>query len=355
MENLNLRTLPEQVAAYLREQLLRGAWRDEMPGAPTLAIELGVDHRIIIAAFCLLEKEGLLAPQGAGRRRKVVLPDDYTPPALRVQILRYEDSDLQQFWVVDLLHRLHEMGHIASLGSKTLQEMGMDVARASRFVEKSNADAWVVFAGSREILEWFAEQSKPTIALAGRRRGIPIAAIGPDKAPAQREVVRRLVGLGHRRIAMLVREERRKPSPGYFERAFLQELGSQGIRTGPYNLPDWKDNTQDFHRCLDSLFQHTPPSALLIDEMPLFIAAQLHLAQLGILAPRDVSLICLDPHPAFAWCQPSVAHIYWDIRPVVRRITRWADNVARGQDDRRQSSTKAEFVEGDTIGPAMGC
>ena len=354
MADLKLLSPPEQVAAYLREELLRGSWRGEMPGAPTLAAELEVNHRMIIAAFGLLEQEGLLAPQGTGRRRRIVLPDDYSPPALRVQILLYEPSSRRLFYVVDLLHRLMEMGHVAGLATKTQQELGMDPTRIIRFVEKTEADAWVVFAGSRQVLEWFAEQPKPAFAFAGRRRGIPIAGIGPDKVPAQRIAVQRLVALGHRRIAMLVREERRKPSPGFLERTFIEELESLGIRTGPYNLPDWKDSMHDFHRCLDSLFQHTPPTALLIDGMPLFIAAQQHLAQLGILAPRDVSLIGLDPDPAFDWCQPSVAHIHWDSSQFFRRITRWANNVARGKDDRRQSFTKAEFVEGGTIGPAPG-
>lgn len=352
MANLKLLTPPEQVAAYLRAELLRGSWRGEMPGAPTLAAGLEVDHRMIIAAYGLLEQEGLLAPQGAGRRRKIVLPDNYSPPALRVQILLYEPSGRRIFYVVDLLHRLMEMGHVAGLATKTLQELGMDLPRVARFVEKTEADAWVVFAGSRQVLEWMAKQPKPAFAIAGRRRGIPIAGIGPEKMPAQRVAVRRLVELGHRRIAMLVREERRKPSPGFLERAFIEELESQGIQTGPYNLPDWNDNMHDFHRCLDSLFRHTPPTALLIDEMALFIATQQHLGQLGILSPRDVSLVCMDPDPAFDWCQPSVAHIHWDSGPLVRRITRWADNVARGKDDRRQSFTKAEFIEGGTIGPA---
>lgn len=351
MENLELLTPPEQLAAYLREQLLRGTWRGEMPGTPSLATELGVDHRMIIAAFGLLENEGLLASQGSGRRRKIVLPENYSPPAMRVQILPYEESDWQQFYLIDLLHRLLEMGHVAGFAAKTLRELGMDVTRVSRFVEKTEADAWIVLSGSREVLEWFAGQPTPAFAFAGRRRGIPIASIGPDKGPAQREAVRRLVALGHRRIVMMVKEERRRPIPGFFERAFLEELESQGIQTGPYNLPDWKHNVNDFHRCLDSLFRHTPPTAIFIDEMPMFIAAQQHLAQLGILAPRDVSLICHDPNPAFAWCRPSVAHIHWDTSPIVRRIANWADQVARGEDDRRQSFTKAEFVEGGTIGP----
>jgi hypothetical protein len=354
MHNLELLTFPEQLAAYLRIQLLRGTWRREMPGAPSLAVELGVDHRMVIAAFGLLEKEGLLVTQGTGRRRRIVLPESHSPPALRLQILLYEESAGQEFYVVDLLHRLLEMGHVASLATKTLKELGMDVTRVSRFVERTEADAWIIFSGSRDILEWFAVQQKPAFALAGRRRGIPIAAIGPDKCPAIRHAARRLIALGHRRIAMLVREERRKPGPGFSERAFLAELESHGIQTGPYNLPDWNDDMLDFHRCLDSLFRHTPPTALLIDESALFLAAQLHLAQLGVLAPRDVSLVCFDPHPAFAWCQPSVAHIQWDSRPLVRRIARWADNVARGKDDRRQSLTQSEFIEGGTIGPVFG-
>lgn len=352
MNHLGILTPPEQLAAHLRREILRGIWCGEMPGAPSLAVELGVDHRMVISAFGLLEKEGLLESQGAGRRRRVVLSENLSPPALRVQILPYEESDRQQFYIVELLHRLLEVGHVAGFAPKTLKELGMDVTRVGRFVEKAEADAWVVVSGSREILKWFAQQPKPTFALAGRRRGIPIAGTGPDKAPAQREAVRRLVSLGHRRFAMLVKEERRKPSPGFVERAFLEELESQGIQTGPFNLPDWKDDVIDFHRCLDSLLRHTPPTAMFIDEMSLFIAAKHHLARLGILAPRDVSLVCLDPDPAFTWCQPSVAHIHWDSRPLVRRVASWADNVARGKEDRRQSFTTAEFVEGGTIGPA---
>ena len=37
---------------------------------------------------------------------------------------------------------------------------------------------------------------------------------------------------------------------------------------------------------------------------------------------------------------------------MVRRIVRWSNNVARGKNDRRQSFTKAELVEGGTVGKA---
>jgi hypothetical protein len=83
-------------------------------------------------------------------------------------------------------------------------------------------------------------------------------------------------------------------------------------------------------------------------------AAQQHLAQRGVLVPQHVSLVCTAPDPTFAWCQPTIAHIRYDLRPVLRRVVRWADTVARGQDDRRQSLTKAVFVDGGTVGPAKG-
>ena len=105
---------------------------------------------------------------------------------------------------------------------------------------------------------------------------------------------------------------------------------------------------------LDNLYRVTPPSALILDEAFLFIAAHQHLAHRGILAPQHVSLVCTSPDPTFAWCQPTIAHIRYDIRPALRRVVRWADNLARGKEDRRQSSTKAEFVDGGTVGPVRG-
>jgi DNA-binding LacI/PurR family transcriptional regulator len=341
-----------QIAGHLREELAKGRWMGTMPGQFRLADELGAPRNAVEAALRQLVREGILSDRGSGRPRGIAISKELVNPSIRVKILAYEQGDRQQHFLVDVLHRLTRMGYTASFASKNMRDLGMDTKRIIRHVREEEADAWMIMAGSREILEWFAEQPTPALAIAGRRRGIRIAGIGPDKIPACAMAIRRLISLGHRRIAMIVREERRKPALGFAEQAFLNELNAHGISTGPYNLPDWKDNSHDFHRCLDSLFRHTAPTALLIDEMPLFFAAQQHLAQRGILAPQDVSLICLDPHPAFAWSQPTVSHIHWDIAPISRRMLHWAGNVSQGKDDRSQSLTKAVFMEGGTMGPA---
>ena len=181
---------------------------------------------------------------------------------------------------------------------------------------------------------------------------MPIAGAGPDKLPALAAAMRHLIGLGHRRIVLLTRRERRVPNPGPSERAFLDALTAHGIPAGDFNLPDWEETREGFQELLGSLFRVTPPTALIIQEAPFFVATLQFLGARGIRVPEEVSLVCTDPDPAFAWCTPPIAQIRWDTRLAVRRIVRWAANVSRGRRDVQQTSGAAEFVEGGTTGPA---
>jgi DNA-binding LacI/PurR family transcriptional regulator len=125
----------------------------------------------------------------------------------------------------------------------------------------------------------------------------------------------------------------------------------KGITVGSYNLPDWEDSPEGFSRCLTALFQHTPPTALIIGTIELFAATQQFLLQKGIRVPQDVSIVCSDPHPTFAWCK-TVSHISYDSRIWVRNTIRWVNKLARGENDRRQVISKSKFIEGGTVGPA---
>jgi DNA-binding LacI/PurR family transcriptional regulator len=197
-----------------------------------------------------------------------------------------------------------------------------------------------------------AVRGVPAFAMFGQRSGLEIAGAGPDKLPALQTAVRRLLELGHRKISLLVRKELREPEPGPFAKTFLAVLENHGITINPaYNLPEWEESGDGMRRCLDKLFRHTPPSALILDEVILFHTAQAYLARKGIHAPEQVSLVCADPNPTFDWAEPTVAHIRWEPRDVAKRVVRWVDRIARGMEDMRQTLTKARFIEGGTIGP----
>ncbi len=346
-------SLAEQVTEALKEGMLSGRWRETLPGRNRLAAELGVSHKTMETVMRRLAEEGWLASQGSGRRRRIVLPKgEFIRRELRVRILPYDRDSRLLPYSLELLDQLRLAGYAADYAIKTQAELGMNAGRLARFVTKTPADAWIVIGGSREVLEWFSRQNIPVLALFGRFTELPIAASSPRMAPAVVAAVRRLVEIGHRRIVMISREERRKPYPALVEQVFLDELEKQGIQTGHYNLPDWKDSSAGLRDCLDRLFLHTPPTAMILGEERLFAAAQLHLARSGIHSPGQVSLISGSSDPCLAWCEPAVSHFRWDSRPVIKRILQWAKNVARGKEDKRQALFEGEFVEGGTIGPA---
>jgi DNA-binding LacI/PurR family transcriptional regulator/DNA-binding transcriptional regulator YhcF (GntR family) len=343
----------EQLAGHLREEIVRGEFGGELPGVGSLAAELGCSPRTVLDALSQLESEGFLRKQGAGRRSRVTLPKGYAGPDLKVAILLYKKDTLTDTTVTELLGRLLAAGHRAFFTSKSLHDLRMDPERVGRFVKNVEADAWIIISGSRTILSWFSEQNIPAFALFGVRAGLPIAGIGPDLVTTDRAVVRRLVELGHRRIVSLSNLARADQSPTRVEQAFLDELTLHGLPASPsYNLPKWKSGAAGFHRCLDSLFATTPPTALVAEVSHYFIAAHQYCLERGRRVPQDVSLVCREPIPDREICLPETSHVYWDYRKLLNRIVRWADKVEQGKDDRRQTHIKAEFIEGGTIGPA---
>lgn len=347
-----VRSPSEQVAAHLREEIVSGRWKSLFPGTPAIAAELGVDRKTVTAAIRQLEQAGILKSQGAGRPRLVSMETATTPSRLNIRYLLHENDDRQRAHVMDLIPRVQELGHHIEIERKTLTSMGMDLRRIRSHVAQYPADVWILLSATREVLEWFAKQDTPAFAIFGRRRSVPIASVGPDKVAALHASVSRLVELGHRRIVLMAREERRHPYPGHVEAKFLEALEHHGITPGAFHLPEWKDDPGSFHKCLESLFEHTPPTALIFDEAQFYVAGLQHLAQMKLSPPGDVSLVSCDNHAIFDWCRPSVSHIQWGGDPIVDRVILWLRQIAKGINQRKAWFTPAEFIEGGSIGPA---
>ncbi len=344
-------SITEQVVRHLEEQVMSGRWEAMMPGRDRLVADLGVSGKTVELALQRLEALGLIASAGAGRRRRILPRPDAVRRQLRVAILPYESEDRGLSYLVDLQRRIAKAGHEVEFAHGTVLGLGNSLQRTAALVKEHRAGAWVLMGASLEVLEWFEAQKIPAFALFGRRRRVNLAGGGPDKTRAIREVVDRLWSMGHRRMAMICREERRKPFPGATEQAFLDGLAAHGITPGSYHLPDWEATPEGFRQCLDSLFLLTPPTALILDEAYQYLVAWQYLAGKGIHAPEHISLVCRDPIPWSEWYWPAVSHIHWDPEPIVRGIVRWVENLAAGRENRRQVEVKAVFVEGGTVGP----
>lgn len=346
----------EQLVAHLKEELRRGRWRKTMPGQARLVAELGVGTETVRNALVQLENEGLLIPQGVGRRRQIAESKSATTPGLRVHLLPYDRNNAIAPYVLDFVRLVEEAGHEVEIQEKTLQDLRMDPRKVKKFVESNPADAWVAAGAQSDVLEWFASQPTPAFALFGRIGGTGIASVNVRPFKVIGRFLDRLVDHGHRRIVWIVRRDRREPEPAALEQFYLDHLSSRGISTSRnYNLPEWTETPAGLEACLDRLFQVTPPTAVIATEPHLFLAVQHSLTRRGFQVPRDLSMLCMDTFeddPSFDWITPKVSHYRWRWRPVSRRLMGWLENVARGKTDRRQTRLEAEYVEGETIGPA---
>lgn len=237
-------------------------------------------------------------------------------------------------------------------GPRSQVELKHHVQNIAHYILNTSADAWIVVAGSRPLLKWFATQPVPCMALYGRTENLLIARTGPDKVPAYKTITQQLIALGHRRIVLIALRSRRQPTPGTVEQAFLDELAANQIATGDYNLPDWQETPEGFSTLLENLFSHTPPTALIVDEIFRIITTMQFLARHRIRVPEQVSLVSTEYNNSLKWCHPVIAHLRWSNTPIVRRIVRWVNAVRRGCADHKTINYPVEFIPGGTIGPA---
>ena len=353
MKDFQPQSVAEQVAEHLRNELKRGSFSEAFPSVYNLASDLGVNHKTVKAAIKVLECEGLLINQGRGCARKVVESAIEPLEAMRVGVFYYDSHTASQSYALDLKQALVEKGYVPVIVPKTLQDdFKMNCKRIAKFAQTFNVDAWIVYAGSSEVLEWFATSGVPSFAIYGRLNAVDIAGVAVRKSEVTSEVLKRLVSYGHKRIVKIVRAERRKPNYGLPERLFLEELESHGISTSSYNIPDWEESPGGLDELLSNLFRVTPPTALIIGDAVLFHSVQNHLSRRGINAPEDISFFCNDYDECFDWVTPTITHLKWDYRPTIRRAVQWLKNISERQEDTNVSYYNAKLIEGETIGHA---
>lgn len=356
MKSVQVLTITEQTAAHLRRGLSEGRWSGKLPGVVRLAADCKVSTGVVRKALRLLEDEGLLSGRGLGRSRSIAADAVKTRSRpLRVAILRHdarmEDNPQTSMVLADISHSLEEAGHDAVYFRKSQVGLKHRLSHLTRLMEETPADAWVVEAGSRPLLEWCSKQTTPCLALYGRADGLPITYYGPEAGQSCGEATRHLIALGHRRIVLIISEARRKPTPGITATSFLREMDSHGVVTGDYHLPDWQETPEGLYQLLEKLFGTTPPTALIVDEVTHFFAAMAYCVRRGIRVPEQVSLISLDSAILMGWCHPAIAQIRWDHASIVRSVVRWANSLQKGKPDHKSIIFPAKFVPGGSTCP----
>ncbi len=340
---LKILDVSEQVASYLREELKRQRWTGNMPGRDKLARELRVHGSTVERALQQLENEGLLKKSGQGKPRIIVQSGRSPSRATSVCVLLYDAGDKNDDYILNLQYHLNAAEHSLTFAPQSMRELKFESRRIESMVKKQSADAWIVYSGSKEILQKFVHLQCPTFALFGRMSGLPIAGAGTDILTALRLTVQLLHRQGHRRIVMLTREQLVESGLGLTEQTFIEALENNNIQHSSYNLAGWDNTPNGLRQCLDRLFKLTPPTAIFVDDWMIHNAVQNYLFQIHGSDHRKVICISMEYHPSFSWYQPQVSYFYWDPVSVVQCAVTWLKNVSRGKNVIKQNLIKAEI------------
>ncbi len=355
MPSVRRLSLAEQTAAQLRADLLSGRWGHKLPGVLRLAQECAVSRQTLRAALRLLETEGLLAAGGRGRSRHVAPPDRATPNRqLRIGLLLREhladeDPD-QQTLILEILRAMEAQGHTCFIARKSLHELKDELPRILRQFEETQADGWIVLAGSAELLRWCSTSPLPCLALGGACLGLPLASVGSLSLPAYLEAARHLVRLGHRRIVLLAPRHWQHPKNNFLK-YFQAELASHGIAPSDYNAPLWDESPQGLEALLTEMFRMTPPTAFLLLKSKWTVGLLSFLARRNLRVPEDVSITSWSCDAQLAWHLPALSHFSTNQNLLVRRISRWAADLAKGQRDLESVTIPVKFIPAQTVAP----
>lgn len=349
MTEFKRHSLSEQVAHHLKELLAKGRWVDFMPGTPALEAILGVDRKTISSAIRILIKEGWLEDQGLGKKRKI-LDRIEGQKLFRVGFLGYDDDgDLRL--VRDLFEKFSTRnGILMEVTPDSMSGLNWDVSRIADMVRSMDMDAWIVPGGSIEVLEWFEASGMPVYAVFGRHQQFEIDGFSFNFEKALIALADRLLDLGHQRISLVTRRERRKPTLGAFEEFLFECLSPAGIRPDSISLPDWEETPEGFHDLLESLFRFTPPTALILPE-PFFVHSAIQFfATKGIKVPKDVSVVSSEDCMDFHWTLPKVARFNPDRGKAGEMAAEWVEKVRKGfPAPKKKTSYPVEFIDGGTL------
>ena len=317
-QDLTSRRLPAfmHVSKSLRERIESGHYApgEWLPTERDLAVELNVSRPIIQAAFKQLREDGIITQQGPGHRSRVsagaAKPEKSASaePASRTIVAIMSNGPALvcgHFILRGINAALREKEALYQLvicdtddAYNQPSEDESDPSWERKYlerVEREGAAGLILFhsAGSETtpVISRIKQLGIPVVMIDRYSEDVECDFVGTDNRTASRAAVEHLIGLGHRRIGYVLRNERATSTEERL-RGYRDALEANGIRYVPELVTSaWPDARPalEYFRQLDR-----PPTALAaVHDFAAFDL--IHEAEaMGIRVPEDLSVIGFD-------------------------------------------------------------
>lgn len=369
MEAIRKLSLIETVAAELGARIKSGELGPSMPGVRLLARTLNVSVPTVCQALHCLESEGLLEGAGGRRRWRVKLSarqqkkEVVTPrPVLaetprsttgRLLFLTPRPLGVEKHSGVEVFAEL--LDHLTAKGWEVMYRVEKFASAKSprrswdELVRMTEPDAIVVLLGTDVLAEWAKGTGIRTLFLGGDvgESGLPILSLKVH--PMLRQALEHLFQTGHRSVLFPLCER----APGFVKRcketaaeiAIARRLDAKSVvlPETAYARPEVLVNLLRRH------WRKQVPDAVIFLDWREFMAASCFFQEIGIVIPRDLSVVILSQNANMDWHLPYITHFHHPVRSMARIVARWVASGKNAPAIRPGYEVKAKWVEGKSV------
>lgn len=319
-------SLADQITANLREAIRSGRLSKHLPPERELCRMFNASRPVIRQSLHVLQDSGLLRIRTA-RRPEIIRKASRSREkggSERVVLLFTEKRKVLEQWTLDVIDEIRRGLYGQGFHFDLAMEPGLSPKKPARqlqkLVEQYRANHWILAGASAPVQEWFRQQALNVISMGNSFPQTQIPFVNDDLRGTARHAAGVFLGLGHRQIVYLTREE------GLAGEAEMEE----GFREAFRSAPDAKalvvkhsGQVEQIRNRLEGVFSRKPRvTALLVSHAEdTLVAANWFLKQ-GIEVPRDVSLISFQWQDYLERLRPLPAWYYTDPRLHARKLCR---------------------------------
>lgn len=351
-------SLVSQTAAILREEIRQGNWRDWLPGERALCEALQVSRNTLRAALAQLKRDGVIrSDHGAGNR--ILMRPERRTGGLRshdVALLSPEALERlrpsQTLWIDELRAMLSERGCRLHVFHGPQYFRANPAAALEKLVAQHPHGCWVLALSNEATQRWFERKGAPCVVAGSVYSGLNLPFRDLDHRAMCRHAAGVMLGLGHRRLALLIQKSRRAGDLES-EAGFLE-----GVRASPHADAEvsvcYHDTTvSSIVAALRRLMeQKPPPTALLVANAYHYLTVVSRLAQAGVRVPAEVSVVSRDEDPFLSFLVPAPARYVASPHTMAKTLLRPVlELLEGGVVTHRSIRIMPDFIKGETLGP----
>lgn len=349
-------SLVAQTMAFLVTQIDQGEWRDWLPSERSLCQRLQVSRNTLRAALAQLAAQHVIQSVHGAGNKILAQPGKRraAPHAGHVAVLSPEPIErlrpMQSLWIDDMRALLSERGVRLRVFHGHHYFGAKPGPALEKLVRRNPHGCWILIMADENVQRWFKKNRLPCIVAGSTFPGLDLPSRDLDHHAMCRHAAGVLLGLGHRRIAMLTQKSfragdleseaglvesvRRSPHLDAEAMVIYHEASLAGVGTAIRRLLKLKP----------------PPTALLVLHPHYYLAVVTWLARLGVRIPEDISVISRDDDPYLSFVVPVPARYEVSPHILARSLLRPVLELLEGNPvSQRAARILPEFLRGESI------